>query len=155
MALPGRYNANIRQVADGKRYVMIFFEQNMAEIHFLFVILQFVPYLHIHIWEIDYQQHIDTTSSSEAEVIMFTEHIAAQVHINKINMTQILNGLTNSVVYSLVGIVILLIAYLIVEKLTPENSWKEIVENKNMALAIVFAAFIIGISLIISAALHG
>lgn len=86
---------------------------------------------------------------------MFTEHIATQVHINKINMTQILNGLTNSVVYSLVGIVILLIAYLIVEKLTPENSWKEIVENKNMALAIVFAAFIIGISLIISAALHG
>lgn len=86
---------------------------------------------------------------------MFTEHIAAQVHINKINMTQILNGLTNSVVYSLVGIVILLIAYLIVEKLTPENSWKEIVENKNIALAIVFAAFIIGISIIISAALHG
>ncbi|WP_177761431.1 DUF350 domain-containing protein [Flavobacterium sp. I3-2] len=70
-------------------------------------------------------------------------------------MTNILNGLTNSVVYSLVGIVILLIAYLIVEKLTPENSWKEIVENKNIALAIVFAAFIIGISLIISAALHG
>ena len=65
-ALPGRYNANIRQEADGKRYVMIFFEQNMAEIHFLFVILQFVPYLHIHIWEIDYQQHIDTASSSEA-----------------------------------------------------------------------------------------
>mgnify|MGYP003467280386 FL=1 len=86
---------------------------------------------------------------------MFTEHIAALVHINKINMTQILNGLTNSVVYSLVGIVILLIAYLIVEKLTPENSWKEIVENKNIALAIVFAAFIIGISIIISAALHG
>lgn len=70
-------------------------------------------------------------------------------------MEQILNGITNSVIYSIVGIVILLIAYLIVEKLTPENSWKEIVQNKNMALAIVFAAFIIGIALIISAALHG
>ncbi|WKW47052.1 DUF350 domain-containing protein [Myroides sp. JBRI-B21084] len=70
-------------------------------------------------------------------------------------MQQILNGITNSVIYSIVGIVILLIAYLIVEKLTPENSWKEIVQNKNIALAIVFAAFIIGIALIISASLHG
>ena len=86
---------------------------------------------------------------------MFIEHIVVPVHINNNIMTQILNGLTNSVVYSLVGIVILLIAYLIVEKLTPENSWKEIVENKNMALAIIFGSFIIGISLIISAALHG
>jgi len=70
-------------------------------------------------------------------------------------MEFILNGITNSVIYSIIGIVILLITYLIIEKLTPENSWKEIVENKNMALAIVFAAFIIGIAMIISAALHG
>ncbi|MBA5792959.1 DUF350 domain-containing protein [Flavobacterium sp. xlx-214] len=70
-------------------------------------------------------------------------------------MEVILNGITNSIVYSVIGIAILLITYLIIEKLTPENSWKEIVENKNMALAIVFAAFIIGIALIISAALHG
>ena len=69
-------------------------------------------------------------------------------------MELILHGITNSVVYSVIGIVILLITYLIIEKLTPENSWKEIVENKNMALAIVFAAFIIGIAMIISAALH-
>lgn len=70
-------------------------------------------------------------------------------------MQNILNGITNSIIYSITGIVILLVAYLIVEKLTPENSWKEIVENKNLALAIVFAGFIIGISMIISAALHG
>ncbi len=43
----------------------------------------------------------------------------------------------------------------ILEKLTPEKSWKEIVENKNIALAIVFAAFILGISLIIGLAIHG
>ncbi|UUV22543.1 DUF350 domain-containing protein [Paenimyroides aestuarii] len=70
-------------------------------------------------------------------------------------MQQILNGITNSAIYSILGIVILLIAYLIVEKITPENSWKEIVENKNIALAIVFAGFIIGMAMIISAALHG
>ena len=61
----------------------------------------------------------------------------------------------NSLVFSAVGIAILFIAYFIIEKITPENTWKEIVQNKNVALAIVFAALIIGISLIISAAIHG
>lgn len=67
----------------------------------------------------------------------------------------LVNGLINSIVFSIVGIVILLIGYFIIEKTTPENTWKEIVQNKNTALAIVFAALIIGISMIISAAIHG
>ncbi|HOB24076.1 MAG TPA: DUF350 domain-containing protein [Kaistella sp.] len=61
----------------------------------------------------------------------------------------------NSVLFSFLGITILLIGYFIIEKLTPEKTWKEIVENKNIALAIIFGAFIIGISMIISAAIHG
>lgn len=60
-----------------------------------------------------------------------------------------------SIIFSLLGIVILLIVYFIIEKLTPENTWDQISKNNNMALAIVFAAFIIGISMIISAAIHG
>ncbi|OCB77203.1 DUF350 domain-containing protein [Flavobacterium crassostreae] len=60
-----------------------------------------------------------------------------------------------SIVFSLLGIIILLIAYFIIERLTPENTWNEISKNNNTALAIVFAAFIIGISMIISAAIHG
>lgn len=61
----------------------------------------------------------------------------------------------NSVLYSFLGIAILLICYFIIEKLTPEKTWHEIAQNKNIALAIVFGAFIIGISMIISAAIHG
>ncbi|KFF08395.1 DUF350 domain-containing protein [Chryseobacterium luteum] len=61
----------------------------------------------------------------------------------------------NSVLYSILGIAILLICYFIIEKLTPEKTWHEISQNKNIALAIVFGAFIIGISMIISAAIHG
>lgn len=64
-------------------------------------------------------------------------------------------GIVNSLLFSLIGIVILLLGYFIIEKLTPENTWKEIVQNKNVALAIVFAALIIGLSMIISAAIHG
>jgi uncharacterized membrane protein YjfL (UPF0719 family) len=67
----------------------------------------------------------------------------------------LLKSVVNSIVYSMLGFVILLICYFILEKLTPENTWKEIVQNKNMALATIFAAFIIGISLIIGLAIHG
>lgn len=48
-----------------------------------------------------------------------------------------------------------MIGYFIIERLTPEKTWKEVVEKNNVAVAIVLAAFIIGISMIISAAIHG
>lgn len=64
-------------------------------------------------------------------------------------------GIAASVVYSIIGIIVFIVAYWIIERLTPEKSWQEIVKNKNIALAIVFAAFILGISIIIAAAIHG
>lgn len=67
----------------------------------------------------------------------------------------VLKPILNSIIFSIIGIVILIVGYFIIEKITPENTWKEIVQNKNTALAIVFAALIIGISMIISAAIHG
>lgn len=66
-----------------------------------------------------------------------------------------LKPIISSIIFSFVGLVILFVAYFIVEKITPENTWKEIVHNKNVALAIIFAAFIIGMSIIISGAIHG
>ncbi|WP_126245490.1 DUF350 domain-containing protein [Chitinophaga rhizosphaerae] len=60
-----------------------------------------------------------------------------------------------SVVYSLIGVIILIVSFWIIEKITPENTWKELVEHKNMAIAVVFAAYIIAIGLIISSAIHG
>ncbi|GEM63822.1 hypothetical protein D3C87_1232110 [compost metagenome] len=64
-------------------------------------------------------------------------------------------GIAASIVYSIIGIVVFIFAYWVIERLTPEKSWQEIVKNKNIALAIVFAAFILGISIIIAAAIHG
>lgn len=63
--------------------------------------------------------------------------------------------IVNSIIYSVLGFVILIAAYFIIEKMTPENTWKEVVDKNNIAVAIVLAAFIIGISMIISAAIHG
>jgi putative membrane protein len=59
-----------------------------------------------------------------------------------------------SVVFSLVGILILGICFLIFEKVTPENIWKEIIEKQNIALAIVSAAFMIAMAIIIGSAIH-
>lgn len=67
----------------------------------------------------------------------------------------LLKGIVSSIIFSGIGILVLVVSYFLLEKITPENTWKELVNNKNMALAIVFGAFIIGISLIISAAIHG
>ncbi len=59
-----------------------------------------------------------------------------------------------SVVFSLIGIVILGICFWIFEKITPENLWKEIIEKQNIALAIVSAAFMIAMAIIIGSAIH-
>jgi putative membrane protein len=60
-----------------------------------------------------------------------------------------------SVIYSLLGVLILLICFWVIEKITPENLWKEILEKRNLALAIIAAAFIIAVAIIISSAIHG
>lgn len=61
-----------------------------------------------------------------------------------------------SLVYSGIGIAILLACYVILDLLTPKvHIWKELCENKNTALAIFLGAFVIGISIIISSAIHG
>lgn len=66
-----------------------------------------------------------------------------------------LKYITASIVYSLLGIVILVVCFVIIEKLTPENLWKEIVDKQNIALAILAAAFMIAVAIIISSAIHG
>lgn len=60
-----------------------------------------------------------------------------------------------SVVYSFIGVVILLIAFIVIEKITPENIRKELIEKGNIAVAIVAGAFILAIAVIISSAIHG
>jgi putative membrane protein len=66
-----------------------------------------------------------------------------------------LKSILGSVIYSVIGIAILVIAYLIFEKITPENLRKEIIEKQNTALAIVSGSFILAIAIIIATAIHG
>jgi uncharacterized membrane protein YjfL (UPF0719 family) len=60
-----------------------------------------------------------------------------------------------SILYALIGVLVFWICFLVVDKLTPYDLWGEIIEKKNVALAIVVAAMCIAIGLIVSAAIHG
>lgn len=60
-----------------------------------------------------------------------------------------------SVLYALLGVLIFWVCFLVVDKLTPYDLWGEIVEKKNVALAIVVGAMCVAIGLIVSAAIHG
>ncbi|PYV90612.1 MAG: DUF350 domain-containing protein [Acidobacteria bacterium] len=60
----------------------------------------------------------------------------------------------NSLLFSFLGIFVFWVAFLIIDKLTPYHLWKEIIEDKNVALAIVVGAMSLGICIIVAAAIH-
>lgn len=60
----------------------------------------------------------------------------------------------NALIYAIMGILIFILSFAIVDKLTPYHLWKEIVEDKNIALAILVGAISLGMCIIIAAAVH-
>ena len=66
-----------------------------------------------------------------------------------------ISPVVNSILYSFLGIAILVVAFIIVEVITPKhNLWKEVVEKQNMALALVAGFFMLSIAIIIASAIH-
>jgi putative membrane protein len=61
--------------------------------------------------------------------------------------------LLDATLFGISGIVLLIIGYYVWELITPYNLRREIHENKNIAVAIVVAAFIIGMAIVIAASL--
>ena len=61
----------------------------------------------------------------------------------------------NSLIFSLIGLALFVAAFLFFDRITPGNFWKEILEEHNVALAVVVGAVTLGISLIVASAIHG
>jgi len=59
-----------------------------------------------------------------------------------------------ALVYAGIGLAIFLLAFVIVDRATPYQLWKEIIDEHNTALAIIVGAVAIGISMIISSAIR-
>jgi uncharacterized membrane protein YjfL (UPF0719 family) len=70
-------------------------------------------------------------------------------------MLGFLGAVFNSIVFSVIGVVVFWVSFVVIDTLTPYNLWKEISEDRNMALAIVVGAMSLGICTIIAAAIHG
>lgn len=64
-------------------------------------------------------------------------------------------ALIGSVIYSVIGIILVMIGFVVVDKITPYDLWKELIENRNQSLATVVAAFVLAIAIIVAAAIHG
>jgi len=66
-----------------------------------------------------------------------------------------LNTLIVTVVYTLLGLVVFGVAFWVIVKVSPFSIRKEIEDDQNTSLAILIGSVIIGLAIIISAAIHG
>ncbi len=57
--------------------------------------------------------------------------------------------------FAAIGIVIAILGYKLFDKCTPGDLHREIVENKNLAAAVIGAAVILGVCIIVAAAMLG
>jgi uncharacterized membrane protein YjfL (UPF0719 family) len=65
-----------------------------------------------------------------------------------------IGNILNALVFAFIGILVFVIAFIVMDKMTPYHLWKEIVQEHNMALAILVGAMSLGICIIIAAAIH-
>lgn len=72
-----------------------------------------------------------------------------------VKLDDLLPVLATTVIFVLIGLVVFGIAFFIIVKVSPFSVKKEIEDDQNTALAIIIGAIIIGVALIISAAIQG
>ena len=65
-----------------------------------------------------------------------------------------LTQIASTVIYTFLGIGLFAVSYALIERACPFSVKKEISEDHNVALAIIIGAVIIGISIIVSSAIH-
>jgi putative membrane protein len=65
------------------------------------------------------------------------------------------DALVSSLTFAILGIVVFVLTFWVITKLTPFSVRKEIEHDHNTALAILVASVILGIAMIVSAAIIG
>ncbi|WP_438025792.1 DUF350 domain-containing protein [Sorangium sp. So ce233] len=71
------------------------------------------------------------------------------------DVQNLMRAVVGTLVFVILGLIVFLLAFVIITKLTPFSIRKEIEEDHNTALAIVIGSVILGLAWIISAAIHG
>ena len=65
------------------------------------------------------------------------------------------NVIFGTILYALIGVVVLWLSFVAIDKITPYKLWEEIRDKQNVALAVVVGAMFIAIGQIVAAAIHG
>lgn len=66
-----------------------------------------------------------------------------------------LSHVAAAVLYSLIGTAVFAAAFVLIDKLTPYDLWRELVEKQNRALASLLSGFAVALGLIIAASIVG
>jgi putative membrane protein len=64
-------------------------------------------------------------------------------------------ALVGSLVYSLLGVIFVVLMFWAIDRFTPYHLWKELIEHRNQPLATVIAAMCISLAIIVAAAILG
>ena len=72
-----------------------------------------------------------------------------------VKLDEIWNVIETTVIFVAIGLIVFAIAFLIVVLVAPFSVKKEIEDDQNVSLAIIIGAIIIGVAMIISAAIQG
>jgi putative membrane protein len=91
----------------------------------------------------------------EPVATLFCAPLAATKMAMFVPMSQLADYVISTLVFGAIGLLFFGIAYVIIVKASPFSIRKEIEEDHNTALAILIGSVIIGIALIVSAAIHG
>ena len=72
-----------------------------------------------------------------------------------VKLEELLPVLATTVIFVAIGLIVFAVAFFIVVLVAPFSVKKEIEEDQNTSLAIIIGALIIGVAMIISAAIQG
>lgn len=72
-----------------------------------------------------------------------------------VKLEELWSVMATTVIFVIIGLIVFGLAFLIVVLIAPFSVKKEIEEDHNTSLAIIIGAFIIGIAMIIAAAIQG
>jgi len=70
------------------------------------------------------------------------------------SIPDLVSNVAAAIIFSVIGVVLFVASFVILDRLTPGSLWLELIEKRNTALAIVVGAASLGLSIIIAAAVH-
>lgn len=69
-------------------------------------------------------------------------------------LTSLTANFLAAVIFSLLGVVLFLLAFMLFDRMTPGSIWKELLEDQNVALGNLMGGIAIALAIIIAAAIH-